>query len=69
MQEAGVDRPDAACFAVAGPVVDNRCALTNLKWTIDAAPLRAQLRTQAVRCAALLPQLLRNMTHCRSAAA
>lgn len=30
---------DAACFAVAGPVLDNRAEVTNLKWLIEAAAL------------------------------
>lgn len=30
---------DAACFAVAGAVLDNRAEVTNLKWAIDAAEL------------------------------
>jgi len=25
-------KPDAACFAVAGPVVENKCKITNLPW-------------------------------------
>jgi len=33
----------AACFAVAGPVVDGRSTLTNLRWRIDAAALSASL--------------------------
>lgn len=32
---------DRACFAVAGPVLDARVALTNLGWTVDAEALRA----------------------------
>lgn len=27
--------PKAAAFAVAGPVADNKCDMTNLSWTID----------------------------------
>ena len=30
---------DAACFAVAGAVLDNRAEVTNLKWAIDAMEL------------------------------
>src|SRR5438128_8529795 len=30
---------DAACFAVAGPVLGNRAEVTNLKWVISAAEL------------------------------
>jgi glucokinase len=30
---------EAACFAVAGPVLENRAEVTNLKWVMDAAIL------------------------------
>ena len=33
----------AACFGVAGPVVDGRAKITNLPWTIDARSLAQQL--------------------------
>lgn len=33
----------SACFGVAGPVVDGRCVLTNLGWTVEADALSAQL--------------------------
>jgi len=29
------ERPDAACFAVAGPVEDGVCMMTNAGWTVD----------------------------------
>lgn len=32
---------DAACFAVAGPVVDGRCETTNLPWRLDRRALSA----------------------------
>jgi glucokinase len=32
-------RPDAACFAIAGPVAGNRADMTNLSWLIDGAAL------------------------------
>ena len=35
----------AACFGVAGPVVDNRCRATNLPWTIDGHALTETLNT------------------------
>ena len=35
---------DAAILAVAGTVVNGRCALTNSPWVIDAAALRSNLR-------------------------
>src|SRR5687768_18509026 len=30
---------DAACFAVAGPVIDDRAQVTNVGWTIEGAEL------------------------------
>lgn len=35
------DRIKAACFAVAGPVLQQRCAVTHLPWVLDAAALQA----------------------------
>lgn len=40
---------DAACFGVAGPVVDNRCQTTNLPWVIDGAALGKQFVIPQVR--------------------
>lgn len=41
---------DAACFGVAGPVIDNRCQATNLPWVIDGADLAKHLKlSQASR--------------------
>ena len=31
--------PGAAAFACAGPVLDNRCVMTNLSWVIDGDAL------------------------------
>ncbi len=39
----------AACFGVAGPVIDNRCRATNLPWTIDGHALTETLNTSRVR--------------------
>ncbi len=39
----------AACFGVAGPVVDNRCRATNLPWTIDGHTLAEKLNTSCVQ--------------------
>lgn len=36
-------RPDRACFAVAGPVVGERCVTTNLPWIVDGPALAASL--------------------------
>jgi glucokinase len=43
------ERPDRACFAVAGPVVDDRCRATNLPWVIDARTLESQLGVPRVK--------------------
>lgn len=34
-QDAGIDRVEAMCFAVAGPVVGKTARLTNRDWTLD----------------------------------
>jgi glucokinase len=36
-------KPQLACFAIAGPVVNNTCHLTNLKWVLDTQRLEADL--------------------------
>ena len=36
---AGYDHPEAACFAVAGPVRSGRAQLTNLPWRLEEAEL------------------------------
>ncbi|MBM4392880.1 MAG: glucokinase [Deltaproteobacteria bacterium] len=36
-------RPSAACLALAGPVVDNRCVATNLPWVVDGELLAQTL--------------------------
>lgn len=40
---------DSVCFGVAGPVVDQRCQITNLPWLLDAAELKHKLETPQVR--------------------
>ena len=40
---------DAACFGVAGPVVDGRCVATNLPWELDEQGLAAALPAKRVR--------------------
>jgi len=44
------DRPkvDAACFGIAGPVVDGKVKTPNLPWIIDVAELRRALKLDAV---------------------
>ena len=39
----GNEKVDKACFGVAGPVKDGRCAATNLPWIIDEKELSSQL--------------------------
>lgn len=39
----------AACFGVAGPVVDGRCVTTNLPWEVDEAMLAEVIPAQRVR--------------------
>jgi glucokinase len=40
--------PEKACFAIAGPVVDNYSKLTNLGWTLDADRLSQELQISDV---------------------
>jgi glucokinase len=40
---------EAACFGVAGPVIENRCRTTNLPWTLDGATLAGHLQCKQVR--------------------
>lgn len=41
--------PEKACFAIAGPVVNNTAKLTNLPWSLDAHRLEQELGVSAVR--------------------
>lgn len=43
VQPAELKTVEAATFAVAGPVIDDRCRATNLPWVIDARALRRSL--------------------------
>jgi len=51
MDEIGesITRIDAACFAVAGPILQGRVQLTNLPWGIDEAEVSAALNIKKVR--------------------
>ena len=40
---------DAACFGVAGPVIDNRSRTTNLPWTLDGAEIAQRFKIPVVR--------------------
>lgn len=35
--------PEKACFAIAGPVADDKCTLTNLSWVLDGRRLEQDL--------------------------
>lgn len=35
--------PEAACFSIAGPIVDNVCHLTNLAWLVDGNRMQGEL--------------------------
>ncbi|WP_017325594.1 glucokinase [Synechococcus sp. PCC 7336] len=43
-----LDRLSAACFAIAGPVVDNTSQLTNLSWQLDGDRLAQELNIARV---------------------
>jgi glucokinase len=45
----GLPRPEAACFAIAGPVEGKRAKTTNLRWELDVDALANVLGTPRVR--------------------
>lgn len=47
--ENAVPTVDAACFGIAGPVIDGNCRTTNLPWEITTDGLRRHLKTEKVR--------------------
>ncbi len=42
-------KPDSACFAIAGPIVDNTCQLTNLSWFLRSEFLSGALEIKTVQ--------------------
>ena len=40
---------EAACFGVAGPIIENRCKTTNLPWVVDGTALATYLKVGQVR--------------------
>jgi len=40
---------EAACFGIAGPVIENRCQTTNLPWVVDGATLAKQFDIPKVK--------------------
>ncbi len=49
MQESAPQRIEAACFGIAGPVIEGRCHTTNLAWDVTTEALQRQLGTDRVR--------------------
>ena len=39
----------AACFGIAGPIIDNRCQTTNLPWIVDGAAIAKQFEIPRVQ--------------------
>ena len=54
---------DSACFGIAGPVVDQRCQMTNLSWCVDAATLKIKLGTDKVKLLNDLEAMAIGMLH------
>jgi glucokinase len=48
-QRGTIPRPEKACFAIAGPVVNDTCVLTNLAWVLDARRLEKELDIANIR--------------------
>ncbi len=48
-QKTSLPSVDAACFGIAGPVIDGRCRTTNLPWDITTSDLQEHLGIQKVR--------------------
>ena len=53
LEKAGIKKtsahPVAACFAVAGPIVEQQVKLTNLPWSINAAEMMAEFSFPCVK--------------------
>ncbi len=49
MQQSALPNLDAACFGIAGPVIEGRCRTTNLPWDITTSDLQGDLGIQKVR--------------------
>jgi glucokinase len=57
----------SACFGIAGPVVEQRCYATNLRWTVDGALLKAKLGTEQVMLLNDLEAMAVGMLHLEEA--
>jgi glucokinase len=49
LKEAHSPAPAAACFAIAGPVINDQSNVTNLGWQLDARQIEAELGIPQVR--------------------
>jgi len=48
-QKSAMPTIEAACFGIAGPVIEGRCRTTNLPWDITTSDLQEHLKIQKVR--------------------
>lgn len=48
-QLTSMPKIEAACFGIAGPIINERCRTTNLPWDIKASDLKEQLNTNSVK--------------------
>lgn len=48
-EKSSMPSVDAACFGIAGPVIEGRCRTTNLPWDITTSGLQEHLGIQKVR--------------------
>ncbi len=48
-QKSSMPAIDAACFGIAGPVIEGRCRTTNLPWDITTSELKDHLGIQKIR--------------------
>ncbi|WP_411726239.1 glucokinase [Methyloglobulus sp.] len=53
----------SACFGIAGPVVNQRCQMTNLSWLLDATKLKNNLGTGQVKLLNDLEAMALGMLH------
>ena len=53
----------SACFGIAGPVVNQRCQMTNLSWILDATKLKINLGTDQVKLLNDLEAMALGMLH------
>jgi glucokinase len=54
---------DSACFGIAGPIVNQRCQMTNLSWSFDGEKLKAKLGTGKVKLLNDLEAMAIGMLH------